>query len=204
MTDPGPRRAGLPRGEALIGDRPHGAAARAIERAWRTAPHPELARLYDGLRAEVTRRWRGYAVAAARRTKPDRGGKPRDRRRGGAEGAAMGRGAPASGLAIAAAPPPGPTRRLCRLMARLEESEHGNSGRARDWLDRAVAAPPDPRYVCTHCGARSGRPGTRCAPPAAGFDTLAWRFGAAPAADIPPSRRALPAPNRLARAATIG
>jgi len=103
-------------------------------------------------------------------------------------------------LAIGAAPPPGPSRRLCRLMARLEESEPGTAGRTREWLDRAVAAPADPRYVCIHCGAESAIWHALC-PDCAGFDTLAWREGAVPPrADplAPPPAALLPAPSGLA------
>jgi HemY protein len=108
-------------------------------------------------------------------------------------------------LAVAAAPPPGPSRRLCRLMARLEESEHDNAGSAREWLDRAVSAPPDPRYVCTRCGAEGTAWHALC-PDCGGFDTLAWQAGAAstrpaimPAAPPgAPLQTLLPAPSGLA------
>lgn len=40
-----------------------------------------------------------------------------------------------------------PTRRACLLMAELEEAEHGDRGRVREWLARAVRAPADETWV---------------------------------------------------------
>src|SRR6185437_7747747 len=46
----------------------------------------------------------------------------------------------------------GPSRQVCLSMARLEDAENPGSGAGRDWLARAVEAPPDPRYRCARCG----------------------------------------------------
>ncbi len=59
-------------------------------------------------------------------------------------------------------------------MARLEESEAGNMPAARDWLDRAIGAPPDPSYVCARCGGESPQWQALC-PECGGFDALAWQ-----------------------------
>lgn len=40
-----------------------------------------------------------------------------------------------------------PSRRVCRLMADLEAGENEDAGLAREWLDRALKAPPDPCWV---------------------------------------------------------
>ena len=40
-----------------------------------------------------------------------------------------------------------PTRRAFLLMAELEETQHGDRGRVREWLARAVRAPADPAWV---------------------------------------------------------
>lgn len=42
--------------------------------------------------------------------------------------------------------------RLCKLMAELEEAEHGNMEEAHVWLRRASVAEPDPLWVCSDCG----------------------------------------------------
>jgi HemY protein len=79
-----------------------------------------------------------------------------------------------------------PTARLCLLSARLEEAEHGDLGAMRGWLDRAVSAKPDPRYVCAACGGESREWRSRC-PRCGAFDTLSWRAPACavPAAPLP-------------------
>ncbi len=98
-----------------------------------------------------------------------------------------------------------PTPRLCLMMARLEEAEHQDFARVREWLDRAVAAPPDPRHVCGDCGGESLEWRSRC-PHCGNFDTLTWRMpaasligtplpaapqtAAAPAAQLPAARAA--------------
>jgi HemY protein len=39
------------------------------------------------------------------------------------------------------------TQRVCTLMARIEGEEHGDKGRVREWLARAVNAPRDPVWT---------------------------------------------------------
>src|SRR6185312_7641207 len=40
-----------------------------------------------------------------------------------------------------------PTQRVAMLMAELEEMEHGDEGRAREWMTRAVHARRDPAWT---------------------------------------------------------
>jgi HemY protein len=40
-----------------------------------------------------------------------------------------------------------PTKRVAMLMAELAEMEHGDEGRAREWMTRAVAARRDPAWT---------------------------------------------------------
>jgi HemY protein len=60
------------------------------------------------------------------------------------------------------------------MMARLEEAEHGAGLGSREWLDRAVTAMPDPRYICATCGGESLEWRSLC-PHCGSFDALAWR-----------------------------
>ena len=46
-----------------------------------------------------------------------------------------------------------PPARMCRLMADLEEAENDNFEAAREWLQRAASAEPNPSWKCTSCGA---------------------------------------------------
>jgi HemY protein len=40
-----------------------------------------------------------------------------------------------------------PTQRVATLMAEIEQAEHGDVGRAREWTARAVRAAPDPAWT---------------------------------------------------------
>jgi len=77
-------------------------------------------------------------------------------------------------------------------MARLEESVSGNVPASREWLDRALAAPPDRAYVCRHCGAAHALWQALC-PECGAFDTLEWT-------SPPAAERAAGAPLALAEA----
>ena len=115
---------------------------RIIEIAWRANPHPDLAEAYAHLRSGLSARDRLARVQALAR-KAD----------GEIEGAlAIARAAidarefPTARAALApfiAAP----TRRVARLLAELEEEEHGDVGRAREWMSRALNAARDPAWT---------------------------------------------------------
>jgi HemY protein len=68
-----------------------------------------------------------------------------------------------------------PRAQVCRLMARLEEAEGGNTAAARRWLERAAVAPPDPAWVCDTCGAVATRWSAACGSCKA-FGSLDWRL----------------------------
>jgi HemY protein len=182
----------------LLQDHRTGPAAKAIERAWRTIPHPDLAQVYGAIHegAPPLDRLKRFERLAAQN--PD----ARETHLAVAEAALEAQlwgearrhldralSAPAPPL-IARLPKPasfsvtptpdenpslaGPTPRLCLMMARLEEAEHGIGPGSREWLDRAVTAMPDPRYVCASCGGESLEWRSLC-PHCGSFDALAWR-----------------------------
>jgi HemY protein len=182
----------------LLQDRRTGPAARAIESAWRTIPHPDIAQVYaemhDG--APPLGRLKSFERLAAQNPEA------RETHIAVAEAAldaqlwgearrhldqALSAPAPPfiarlpspAGLALTPDPDEdtslaGPTPRLCLMMARLEEAEHGAGPGSREWLDRAVTAMPDPRYVCATCAGESLEWRSLC-PHCGSFDTLAWR-----------------------------
>jgi HemY protein len=156
--------------QLLLREQRVGQAAKIVERAWRTAPHPDLARVYGTIHD---------------------GEPPLTRVKSFERLAAQNPMAAESNLALAEAAldaklwgearrhlkdalATGATPRLCLLMARLEEAEHGEVGPVRAWLDRAVSAMPDPRYVCASCGRHSLDWHSLC-PHCGAFDVLAWR-----------------------------
>jgi HemY protein len=149
------------------------AAARAIERAWQTAPHPELAKLY----LEARRASEPLAGAASLQRLAARNPAAVESHLAIGEAALAARlwGEARRHLTLAAdASPAASSRRLCLLMARLEESEAGEPRAARNWLDSAISAPPDPCYVCRRCATAAPEWQSVC-PACGGFDTLAWR-----------------------------
>lgn len=117
-------------------------AARIIETAWNANPHPDLADAYAHLRPGDSARDRLARVQALARAQP-----------GHVEGAlAVAQAAlDAREFAIArAALAPlaaAPTQRAAMLLAKLEELEHGDEGRAREWMTRAVRARRDPAWT---------------------------------------------------------
>ncbi|MBN9673992.1 heme biosynthesis protein HemY [Roseibium aggregatum] len=118
-------------------------ASKVVEATWRLFPHPELAETYAHVRtgdSAVDRLKRVKSLSAQRANTP--------------EGA----------LAIARAALEAreytearaqlkkvlqsqPTRQAFLVMAELEEAEHGDRGRARDWLARALKAPQDKAWI---------------------------------------------------------
>jgi HemY protein len=118
-------------------------AAKIVETAWRSQPHPELAEVYLNLRpgdsaldrlsrAETLQRLSNHApegqLAVARAALEAR---EFERARRALEPLLEDR----------------PTMRVCLLMADLEQAEHGRTGRSREWLARATRAPRDPAWI---------------------------------------------------------
>ena len=164
----------------LLAENRRRAARRVVEESWRLVPHPELALLWGelggGMPALQLVAW--YEKLAA--LNPDSPESAIALAEAALAAQLWGEARRHLGRAIAAEPGE-PSRRLCLLMARLEDSEHPQQGRAREWFDRALGAPPDPAYVCARCGGENAAWQALCAH-CHGFDTLAWR---APGAALP-------------------
>jgi HemY protein len=117
-------------------------ASRIIEAAWRANPHPDLADAYAHLRPGDAARERLERIQALAARSP-----------GNVEAAlALARAAlDAQEFAIAreALAPLAivPTKRLAALMAELEYKQHGDEGRAREWMLRALNARRDPAWT---------------------------------------------------------
>ena len=64
-----------------------------------------------------------------------------------------------------------PTKRIALLMAELERAEHNDEGRAREWIARALNAPPDPAWTA------DGHVSDRWLPvsPSGRLDAFEWR-----------------------------
>ena len=118
-------------------------AARILQRTWRRSPHPDIAAAY------------AYARI---------GDSPRDRLARIKELAHLTPHSDEGQIAVAVAAIDAqdwegarralrhliegkPSQRVCTLMARIEGGQHGDTGKVREWLARAVNAPRDPAWI---------------------------------------------------------
>jgi HemY protein len=118
-------------------------AAKVVETAWRSLPHPDLAEVYLNLRP---------------------GDSALDRLKRAETLYRLSNGAPEGRLAVARAALEArefdrardalepllaerPTMRVCLIMSDLEQAEHGSTGKGREWLARATRAPRDPAWI---------------------------------------------------------
>ena len=118
-------------------------AARVLEASWKVSPHPEIADAYIHVRPGDSARDRLKRAEALARIRPHA-----DEGRMALARTAI--DARAWGEARATLVPVlknRPTQAAMLLMAEIEEGEHGDRGRAREWLARAVHAPRDAAWV---------------------------------------------------------
>jgi HemY protein len=154
-------------------------AARIVETAWKTTPHPDLAAVYLNLRpgdSASDRLRRAETLAKLSMWDPEA---RLTLARAALEAREFGRAREALRPLLLERP----TMRACLLMADLEQAEHGASGRVREWLARAAHAPRDATWVA------DGLVSERWAPisPVTGrLDAFRW--------EVPPELLAGPAP----------
>ncbi|MBU1174074.1 MAG: hypothetical protein KKH72_01635 [Alphaproteobacteria bacterium] len=77
-----------------------------------------------------------------------------------------------------------PRQGVCVLMAEIEEGQNADQGKAREWLSRAVKAPPDPAWAADGLALEDWQP---VSPVSGRFDAFEWRVpaGADRAAGMP-------------------
>jgi len=149
-------------------------AMRIVEAAWLKQPHPDLADAYAHVRLGDSARQRLVRVETLAAKAP-----------GHIEGAlAVARAAiDAAEFARArAALAPfveRPTQRVAMLMAEIERTEHGDSGRARAWTLRAVRALHDPVWTADGYVSDTWRP---VSPVSGRLDAFQWQT---PVASLP-------------------
>lgn len=142
-------------------------ANRIIDSAWRANPHPELAQAYAELRSGESARDKLKRIEAGARRVP-----------GHIEGALAVARAALDAQEFAKARSElspyldRPTRRVCVLMAKLERSERNDEGRAREWMARALNAPPDPQWTADGCVSDRWLP---VSPVSGRIDAFVWR-----------------------------
>lgn len=118
-------------------------AGKVVEASWRIEPHPELAAAYMSIRPGESGRDRLRRIRQLTKIRANH-----------LEGQiALARAAiEAKDWVVAREELRGviathPSERAYIMMAEIEEGEHGDIGRARDWLSRAVRAPRDPAWM---------------------------------------------------------
>jgi HemY protein len=143
-------------------------AAKVIEAAWKEAPHPELADAYLHVRPGDSTHDRLKRARALQSIRPSE-----------VEGvlavatAALDAGEFALAReSLAKALRQAPTRRVCLMMADLEETETGDPGRVREWLGRAVRAPADAAWTADGVVSETWQP---VSPVTGRLDAFEWR-----------------------------
>jgi HemY protein len=117
-------------------------AGKIIKAAWKINPHPDIAEAYANLRFGDSARARLTRMQSLAEKVP-----------GQLEGAlAVARAAlDAREFSVAreslAPYLSAPTKRVATLMAQIEDAEHGDTGRVREWLGRAMRASGDPVWT---------------------------------------------------------
>lgn len=145
-------------------------AAQMIETAWSRAPHPDLLPLYWQARGAAPALERVKATERLARCHPDHEESLIALAAAALEARLWGE----ARKHLSRAAGDRPTARVCRMMAELEDSEHGDSSAARAWLVRASRADPDPAWVCGSCGNAAWEWNAVCEI-CASFDSFAWR-----------------------------
>lgn len=160
-------------------------ARRILERAWEAYPHPDIADAYAHVRLGDSARERLVRVQ-----------KLADKVPGQLEGAlAVARAALEARefeTARTALAPflSTPTQRVAALMAEIEDAEHGDAGRVREWMSRAVRAAPDPVWTAEGVVSDKWLPVT----PSGRLDGFAWRVPLAEIGVTRPVVEAAPVP----------
>jgi HemY protein len=151
-------------------------ARKILEAAWAINPHPDVAEAYANLR-----------LGDSARERLARMQKLADKVPGQLDGAiAVTRAALdarefATARAALAPYVSTPTRRVATLMAEIEETEHGDEGRVREWMSRAMRASGDPAWTADGVVSDRWMPVT----PSGRLDGFEWKV---PLAEISVSR----------------
>jgi len=127
-------------------------ATRVVEKTWGLGPHPDFVPVYCRARGAEDPMQRLKSVQRLAGFRPDH----RESRFAVAEAALeaklWGEARKNLEFLVNDNPDDALSRRLCRLMARLEERERGNEKLSREWLVQATNADPDPAWICRSCG----------------------------------------------------
>ena len=161
-----------------------GPASNLLDKAWRANPHADIASVYAHVRSGDSVRDRLKRVKALAAKTPD----DEEARIAVANAAIEALDWAEARKTLEPLVDARPDRRVCLLMAEIEEGEHGDKGRVREWFARALRAPRDPAWVADGHVSDSWAPAS---PVSGRLDAYEWRV---PDEDVaPPSAAVLEA-----------
>jgi HemY protein len=150
-------------------------AGRILETAWREKPHPDLAAAYADIVPGISARDRLVRMRALRRL-----AESNVESAVAVAEAALDAREFAEARTVLAPLVATPTKRVATLMARIEEAERGDIGRAREWMARAVNAALDPAWTADGLVSETWLP---VSPVTGRLDAFQWRV---PFAELSP------------------
>ena len=154
-------------------------AMRIVEAAWLTHPHPDLADAYAHVKLGDSARQRLVRVETLAAKAPGHLESALAVARAAIDASEFARAREALAPFISA-----PTQRVAMLMAEIERTEHGDSGRARAWTLRAVRALHDPVWTADGYVSDRWRP---VSPVTGRLDAFQWQT---PVAALPSDKSA--------------
>jgi HemY protein len=154
-------------------------AMRMVEAAWLAQPHPDLADAYAHVRLGDSARQRLVRLETLAAKTPGHIEGALAMARAAIDAAEFARARDALAPFIEA-----PTQRVAMLMAEIERTEHGDSGRARAWTLRAVRARHDPAWTADGYVSDKWRP---VSPVTGRLDAFRWQT---PVASLPSEKAA--------------
>jgi HemY protein len=140
---------------------------RIVEAAWLAQPHPDLADAYAHVKLGDSARQRLVRIETLAAKAPGHLESALALARAAIDAAEFERARAALARFIAA-----PTQRVALLMAEIERTEHGDSGRARAWTLRAVRALHDPVWTADGYVSDKWRP---VSPVSGRLDAFQWQ-----------------------------
>ena len=152
---------------------------RIVEAAWLAQPHPDLADAYAHVKLGDSARQRLVRIETLAAKAPGHLESALAVARAAIDAAEFARAREALAPFLAA-----PTQRVAMLMAEIERTEHGDSGRARAWTLRAVRALHDPVWTADGYVSDRWRP---VSPVSGRLDAFQWQM---PLAALPIERDA--------------
>jgi HemY protein len=152
---------------------------RIVEAAWLAHPHPDLADAYAHVKLGDSARQRLVRVETLAAKAPGHLESALAVARAAIDASEFARARAALAPFIAA-----PTQRVALLMAEIERTEHGDSGRARAWTLRAVRALHDPVWTADGYVSDKWRP---VSPVSGRLDAFQWQT---PVAALPSDKAA--------------